>query len=146
LFCKLWKNIEEAKHNSGSFIQPDDVNSPDASEEEDDFLDDSLLSSTTEDDHGGFLNSGGDQMHLLINETFPVSVIKFFKLFFSDVKFSEDYHIERGDSGISLSHIQTCKLIFVYRNNCKRVDYSSTIWKCTGSAMYVEYFGSLLTF
>jgi hypothetical protein len=80
----------------------------DETAEEDDHWEEAFLS--LEDSDGGFLTSESKNfsqnflrifldLTRLLNEELPISVLQFFKLFFSDANFTRIYHDARNDKG-----------------------------------------------
>eukprot|EP01117_Protostelium_nocturnum_P007559 TRINITY_DN2705_c0_g1_i4.p1 TRINITY_DN2705_c0_g1~~TRINITY_DN2705_c0_g1_i4.p1 ORF type:complete len:668 (-),score=251.39 TRINITY_DN2705_c0_g1_i4:246-2222(-) len=104
LLTRLVEGIKETNSGNHSEDEKELVGTPEANAggtlTEEMMIEDSLLDSESEENLSeGFLNSTGD-MNQLISASFPISVPKFFKLFFSDESssFVQNYHKERGDS------------------------------------------------
>lgn len=77
-------------------------------------LDDLLLSDQPWDP--SFLNTAPQDMQEILTDEFPISVLKFFKLFYSKPEFTYAYHVSRGDKGFFIKsyffnqfHKQKCQ-------------------------------------
>jgi hypothetical protein len=52
-----------------------------------------------EDSQAGFLNCIPSEMPSIIDDELPITVMQFFKYFYSDGAFVKFYHEQRGDKG-----------------------------------------------